>query len=134
MRELENKIKELEAVIEEYMTGAAGTGAPAARDDSWHQAKKQEDNIKDDKAKDKNDDALKPMHPKDTKPPSEFGGARKDFMHWHAGFTSMLRLRSANWTKIADWLKSKREKRLTDGQAKADFMAYSLANGQDEYV
>ena len=100
----------------------------------WHQTKKEKDNIKDDKAKDKNDDALKPMHPKDTKPPSEFGGARKDFMHWHAGFTSMLRLRSANWTKIADWLKSKREKRLTDGQAKADFMAYSLANGQDEYV
>ena len=100
----------------------------------WHQTKKEKDNIKDDKAKDKNDDALKPMHPKDTKPPSEFGGARKDFMHWRESFTSMLRLRSAKLRNIVDWLKSKCEKRLTDGQAKADFMEYSRANWRDEYI
>ena len=41
------------------------------------------------------DDELKPMHPKDTKPPPEFGGARKDFMPWHESFSSKLRLRSS---------------------------------------
>ena len=44
---------------------------------------------------DKNEDELKPMHPKDIKPPSEFSGARKDFMPWHESLTSMLRLRSS---------------------------------------
>ena len=32
------------------------------------------------------DDELKPMHPKDTKPPPEFSGARKEFMARHASF------------------------------------------------
>ena len=32
------------------------------------------------------DDELKPMHPKDSKPPPEFSGARKDFMVWHETF------------------------------------------------
>ena len=39
------------------------------------------------------DDELKPMHPKDSKPPPEFSGARKDFMVWHETFTSILKLR-----------------------------------------
>ena len=35
----------------------------------------------------KDDDELKPLHPKDVKPPPEFGGARKDFLPWHESFT-----------------------------------------------
>ena len=77
-------------------------------------------------------DELRPMHRKDTKPPSEFDRARKDFMPWRESFTSMLRLRSAKWTKIMDWLKAKREKRLLDGQTKADFLAYSQTHGSDD--
>jgi hypothetical protein len=50
----------------------------------------------------KDDDELKPLHPKDVKPPPEFGGARKDFLPWHESFTSMLRLRSTKWTKVVD--------------------------------
>ena len=69
----------------------------------------------------KDDDELKPLHPKDVKPPPEFGGARKDFLPWHESFTSTLRLRLAKWTKLVDWLKTRREKRLQDARAKADF-------------
>ena len=72
------------------------------------------------------------MHRKDTKPPPEFGGARKDFMAWHESFSSMLRLRSSKWAKIIDWLKAKREKRLIDGQAKEDYLAYAQARSQDK--
>ena len=81
------------------------------------------------------DDELKPMHPKDSKPPPEFSGARKDFMVWHETFTSMLRLRSPKWGQVVEWLRSKREKRLSDGQAKADYIAYAAAHGaEDKYV
>ena len=84
---------------------------------------------------DKNEDELKPMHPKDIKPPSEFSGARKDFMPWHESFTSMLRLRSSKWAKIVEWLKTKREKRLVDGHAKDDYLAHSVAHkSEDEYI
>ena len=80
------------------------------------------------------DDELKPMHPKDTKPPPEFSGARKDFMAWHESFSSKLRLRSSKWAKIIEWLKSKRERRLIDGRAKEDYLAYAQVHGQDKYV
>ena len=79
-------------------------------------------------------DELKPMHPKDTKLPPEFSGARKDFMAWHESFSSMLRLRSSKWAKIIEWLKSKRERRLIDGRAKEDYLAYAQVPGQDQYV
>ena len=46
----------------------------------------------------------------------------------------MLRLRSTKLAKIIEWLKAKREKRLLDGQAKADFLAYLQAQGSDEYI
>ena len=94
---------------------------------------KEDHNDKDSKNNNKdNDDELTPMHRKGT--PSEFVRARKDFMHWHESFASMLPLLFAKWTKIVDWLKSKRGKRLTDGQAKADVIEYSRANGRDEYI
>ena len=79
-------------------------------------------------------DELRPMHPKDTKPPPECDGARKNFMPWHESFMSMLRLRSAKRSKIIDWLKAKREKMLLDGQSKADFLAYSQTHRSDEYI
>ena len=75
------------------------------------------------------DDELKPMHPKDTKPPPEFGGARKDFMAWHDSFSSMLRFRSSKWAKIIDCLKAKRERRLIDRRAKEDYLAYAQVHG-----
>ena len=53
-------------------------------------------------ANDYKHDELKLMHLKDTEPPLEIGGARKDFMPWHESFTSILRLRSAKWTKVVD--------------------------------
>ena len=58
----------------------------------------------------KSDDDLKPMHPKDMKPPPEYGGSRKDFLAWHESFTSMLRARSTRWTKVVNWIKARREK------------------------
>ena len=80
------------------------------------------------------DDELKPMHSKDVKPPPEFSRARKEFMAWHESFSSMLRLRSSKWAKIIDWLKSKCERRLIDGRAKEDDLAYTQVHGQDNYV
>ena len=52
------------------------------------------------------EDDLKPMHPKDMKPPPEFGGSRKDFLSWHESFTSMLRVRSTRWTTVVKFAKS----------------------------
>ena len=74
------------------------------------------------------------MHLKDIKPLPEFSGARKDFVARHASFSSMLRLRSSKWAKIIEWLKSKRERRLIDGRAKEDYLAYAQVHGQDKYV
>ena len=117
------------------------------RKDPWHRSETDEPDQEAGKAKEldeekairqarepSTDEELKPMHPKDTKPPPEFDGARKDFMPWHESFTSMLRFRSAKWTKIIDWLKAKREKMLLDGQSKADFLAYSQTHRSDEYI
>ena len=47
----------------------------------------------------------------------------------------MLRLRGPKWGKVVVWLRSKSEKRLPDGQAKADYIAYAAAHGaEDKYV
>ena len=46
----------------------------------------------------------------------------------------MLRLRSSKWAKMIEWLKGKREKRLIDGQAKEDYLAYAQLHGPDKYV
>ena len=82
----------------------------------------------------KDEDELKPLHPKDVKPPPEFGGARKDFLPWHESFTSMLRSRSTKWTKVVGWLTARREKRLQDDRAKADFVEYQSTREPDEYI
>ena len=81
-------------------------------------------------ANDYKHDELKLMLLKDTEPPHEIGGARKDFMPWHESFTSMLRLRKAKSAKVVHWLKAEREKRLVDGKAKAEYLAYSWPTGQ----
>ena len=98
MRNLEKEITQLEAMIKEFITG----GGQAA-EDPWHRAKmeeaeagKQHEDIK------YKDDELRSMHPKDSKPPPEFLGARKDFMAWHESFTSMLRLRSSKRTRVIE--------------------------------
>ena len=82
----------------------------------------------------KDEDELKQLHPKDVKPPPEFGGSRKEFMPWHESFTSMLRLRSMKWTKIVSWLTTRREKRLQDDRVKADFVEYQFIREPDEYI
>ena len=82
----------------------------------------------------KDDDELKPIHPKDVKAPAEYGGSRKEFLAWHESFTSMLRLRSTKWTKIIDWLKVRREKRLYDDKAKAEFMEHQKTRDPDPYI
>ena len=72
MEALEKKVKELEAIIQKLVAPppaaahAMAAPTPAAKPDDG------EFNYM--------DDELTPMHPKDTKPPPEFGGARKDFM------------------------------------------------------
>ena len=81
------------------------------------------------------EDEPKPMHPKDSKPPREYSGARKDFMVWHENFSSTLRLGSSKWGKIIEWLRSRREKGFSDGQAKADYLAYASAHdAEDKYL
>ena len=90
------------------------------------EAGKQHENIK------YKDDELRPTYPKDSKPPPEFFGARKDFMPWRESFTSLLRLRSSKWTRVIEWLKSKRENRLVDGHAKLEYLAYAQVNGTDK--
>ena len=123
-------------------TGAAPTPPPQVfPDDPWHRTRAevmaQSTRILESSAlaaeAGKDDDELKPIHPKDVKPPAEFGGARKYFLPWHELFTSMLRLRSTRWTKIVDWLKARREKRLYDDKAKAEFMTHQ-AHDPDPYI
>ena len=113
IRELEQKVADLEDIINKFMSNAnfSGGGKPDPADD--HR------------------DDLKPMHPKDIKPPPEYGGARKEFMSWHESFASMLRCKSSKWDKVIEWLKSRREKRILDGQAKAE---YEKVTNADEYV
>ena len=81
------------------------------------------------------EDDLKPMHPKDMKPPPEFGGSRKDFLSWHESFTSMLRVRSTRWTKVVNWIKARREKKIQDDRAKDEFMKYQVeVKDPDAYI
>ena len=132
---MEKKINKLEAIIKEYMTEVG------PRKDLRQSAEAEPDKVDKEVHKEvrqaheaSTDDGLKPMHSKDTKPLPEFDGSRKDFMPWHESFTSVLRLRSAKWGKIVDWLKAKRDNRVLDGQAEADFLAYSKNHGPDEYI
>ena len=46
----------------------------------------------------------------------------------------MLRLRSTKWTKVVGWLTARREKRLQDDRAKADFVEYQSTREPDEYI
>ena len=122
VKELEKKVMQLEAMIKEFLKGED----PWQRKVGGDEAVAPSDAVAPSKELGKmenKEDELKPMHPKDSKPPPEFSGARKDFMVWHENFTSMLRLRSAKWGKVIEWLRSRREKRLADGQAKADYVA-----------
>ena len=89
VKELEEKVTQLEATIQELFQ----------RQDPWQQRKAVEEPGGGEaavfcKELNNNEDELKPLHPKDSKPPPEFSGARKDFMVWHETFTSMLKLRS----------------------------------------
>ena len=118
VKELEKKVILLEAMIKQFLKG----------EDPWQQRKVDgevggEDLVVPGKEFNNKEDELKPMHPKDSKPPPEYSGARKDFMVWHENFPSMLRLRSSKWGKIIEWLRSRRENRLSDGQAKTDYLA-----------
>ena len=87
-------IKEREAILKEYMTEMG------PRKDPWHRSETDEPDKEAGKAKEldketenrqareaSTDEELKPMHPKDTMSPTEFDGARKDFMPWHESFT-----------------------------------------------
>ena len=90
VKEFEKKIMQLEATIQEFLQGQ----------DPWHQRKVVEepgggDVVVPGKELSNKEDELKPMHPKDSKPPPKYTGARKDFTVWHENFTSMLRLRSS---------------------------------------
>ena len=132
---MEKKINKLEAIIKEYLMEVG------PRKDPWQSAEAEPNKVDKEVHKEvrqaheaSTDDGLKPMHPKDTKPLPEFDGSRKDFMPWHESFTSVLRLRSAKWGKIVDWLKAKRDNRVLDGQAEANFLAYSKNHGPDEYI
>ena len=45
-------------------------------------------------------------------------------MAWHESFTSMLRARSTRWSKVVNWIKARREKKIQDDQAKGEFVTY----------
>ena len=90
LKEMEKKINEFEAIIQEYMTEMG------PKKDLWQTVEQKKIEKEVGQAHEASThDELKPMNPKDAKPPLEFDGARKDFMPWHESFTSMLRLRSA---------------------------------------
>ena len=61
------------------------------------------------------------MNRKDFKLPPEYDGNRNGFLNWHDSFTLMLRTNSIKWGKVVDWLKSRKEKRIVDGAAKAEY-------------
>ena len=122
MQKLEAKIKELEAVILSY-----NAWIPALMES---QKKKQHDTKAEEDKTDK-DELLKPMHPKDMKPPPEFSGKRGDFLSWHESFSAMLKCKTPKWMQVIEWLKGRKEKRIMDGTAKEEFKKVS---GHDAYV
>ena len=91
------------------------------------QKKKQHDT----KAEEDKDELLKPMRPKDMKPPPEFSGKRGDFLSWHESFSAMLKCKTPKWVQVIEWLKGRKEKRIMDGMAKEEFKKVS---GHDAYV
>ena len=77
VEEMEKKIADLEALIKELKTAKGHDENP--------------------------EDLLKLLHPKEFKPPTEFGGARKDFLAWHKIVSSMLNCKTMKWIKIIDY-------------------------------
>ena len=80
---------------------------------------------------DKNEDILKPMHPKDMKPPFEFSGKQGEFLSWHESFSTMLTCKTTKSQKITEWLKIIKEKRIMDGTAKDEYKKSSMP---DDYI
>ena len=67
------------------------------------------------------EEALKPLHSKDMKPPPEYSGGKKYFLAWHESFTSMMRMKTARWLKLVEWIKSRRKKRIPISGGKAEY-------------
>ena len=80
------------------------------------------------------EDALKPLHSKDMKPPPEYSGAKKEFLAWHESFTSMLRMKTARWMKLVEWIKSRREKRIPISGGKAEYEKLKGSALFDPYI
>ena len=52
-------------------------------------------------------------------------------MSWHESFISVLKCKTAKWSKITDWLKSKHDKRILNGAAREE---YRKTKEHDQYV
>ena len=52
------------------------------------------------------EEAFKLLHSKDMKPPPECSGGKMYFLAWHESFTSMMRMKTARWLKLVEWIKS----------------------------
>ena len=52
-------------------------------------------------------------------------------MSWHERVFSMLKCKTATWSKFTDWLTSRKEKRIPDGTAREE---YRKTKEHDKYV